>query len=62
MGRTQKPRAKKPRLEPPKKAIRINTANLTEDDADYVFYLKHRQEKREAMDDVLKKAGYDVDR
>ncbi len=57
-----KPHAQKPRLQPPKKAIRINPANLTEDDADYLFYLKHKHEKRHAMDDVLKQAGYEVER
>ncbi len=39
----------------------INPAPLTEDEADYLHYLKHKHEKRHSLDEVMRDAGLNVE-
>jgi hypothetical protein len=42
--------------------LRINPEQLTEDEADFLFYLKHKNDPRYTLDQVAKEFGYEVDR
>jgi hypothetical protein len=42
--------------------IRLNVSSLSEDDADYLYYLKHKDEKRYPLKEVMRQAGIDVER
>ena len=42
--------------------LRINPEQLTEDEADFLFYLKHKNDRRYTLDQVAKEFGYEVER
>ena len=46
----------------PEKGVRINRTDLSEDEADYLYYLKHKNEKRHSLDEVMRRAGYELER
>jgi len=43
-------------------SLRINPERLTEDEADFLFYLKHKNDRRYTLDQVAKEFGYEVER
>lgn len=51
------------RKQPPRiVTLRINPEQLTEDEADFLFYLKHKNDRRYTLDQVAEEFGYEVDR
>lgn len=43
-------------------SFHINPERLTEDEADFLFYLKHKNDRRYTLDQVAKEFGYEVER
>jgi hypothetical protein len=58
-GKTAKPKPTAVRLRParPPKVV-INPTHLTEDEADYLYYLKHKDEKTFPLDEVMRHVGF----
>ena len=57
------PRKKKAAAVPaPKRYItlRINPERLNEDELDYLYYLKHKDDPTYTFDELLKRLGYEV--
>ena len=40
--------------------LRINPEHLTEDELDYLYYLKHKNDPNITFDELLNKLGYEV--
>lgn len=56
----RKNKTRKPEKEP--RTIVLNPQTISEDEADYLFYLKHRHEKKHSLDKVMRDAGFKVER
>lgn len=40
--------------------IRVNPDHLSEDESDYLYYLKHKNDPTYTFDDLLTKLGYEM--
>lgn len=40
--------------------LRINPEHLTEDELDYLYYLKHKNDPSYTFDELLNRLGYEV--
>ena len=61
-AKNEKPKSAKRHVSPKLIKLTLNPAHLTEDEADYLCWLKRKHEKRVPLEEVMKKAGLRADR